>query len=144
VGPDHKVLSRESSLQAGLVILILKIAVVAVTFLLAGSLVALWRGKVRLHGRINMVFFALTLTALLGLEVVARILEPEIFDIYFKDRRTALNIHLGFSMPSALLLPFMLYTGLTHRRKLHIGLACVFLVLWTGTFVTGVFFLPHD
>ena len=46
-------------------------------------------------------------------------------------------------MPSALLMPVMLYTGLTHRRRAHLALAVVFGVLWSGTFVTGVFFLPH-
>jgi uncharacterized membrane protein YozB (DUF420 family) len=135
---------QEIALQAGVVILILKVAVIAVTVLLAGSLVALSRGNYWLHGRINMVFFALTLTALLGLEVVARILDPVMFEKYFAGRETVLRVHLGFSMPAAILLPLMLYTGLTHRRRLHVGLACVFSVLWIGTFITGVFFLPHD
>ena len=36
------------------------------TVLLAASLTALARGNIRLHGRINYVFFALTLIALLG------------------------------------------------------------------------------
>jgi uncharacterized membrane protein YozB (DUF420 family) len=133
-------------LHAGLVILILKVAVVAVTLLLAASLVALSRGHYRLHGRINLVFFVLTVAALLGLEVVARIIDPQMFDDYFteKDSWTALYIHLSFSLPATLILPFMLYTGLKRRRWLHIRLACIFLVLWIGTFVTGVFFLPHS
>ena len=133
-------------MQASLVILILKVAVIAVTLLLAGSLVALARGNYRLHGRINIVFFVLTLTALLGLEVVARVIDPDLFEHYFteKDAWRELYIHLGFSLPAAALLPLMLYTGLTRRRWLHIRLACVFLVLWTGTFITGVFFLPHN
>ena len=46
-----------------LVILALKIAVAAVTALLVLSLVVLWRGNQRLHGRLNLVFFVLTLTA---------------------------------------------------------------------------------
>ena len=46
-------------------------------------------------------------------------------------------------MPAALLLPLMLYTGLRHRRKLHMAFAVVFAVLWTGTFISGIFFLPH-
>lgn len=127
------------------VILTLKIAVAAVTVLLLASLVALARGNYRLHGRINLAFFTLTLAAVLGLEVVIRVIRPEIFQ-YFDanpDLRQALNIHLCFSAPSALLMPIMLYTGLTHRRGIHIALACLFSVLWAGTFITGIFFLPH-
>ena len=45
---------------------------------------------------------------------------------------------------AAILLPIMLYTGLTHRRRIHLGLAILFSILWLGTFVTGIFFLPHD
>ena len=143
-------------MQAGVIILILKVAVIAVTILLTASLVALWRGNYRLHGRINIVFFVLTLSALIGLEVVARIVSPEIFADYFARHDALaesqgrwkpslfLAIHLSFAMPSAFMLPFMLYTGLKRRRWIHLRLAWVFLVLWTGTFVTGVFFLPHD
>jgi hypothetical protein len=47
-------------------------------------------------------------------------------------------------LPAAVLLPFMLYTGKTHKRRAHIGLAIAFVVLWIGTVVTGVFFLPHE
>jgi len=132
-------------LTAPLVILTLKIAVIAVTLLLLTSLLAVWRGQYRLHGRINIAFFTLTLTALLGLEVVARLLEPEMFKEYFEehDAWTALTVHLCFSIPAAVLLPFLLLTGLRRRRLLHLNLAVLFLVLWTGTFITGVFYLPH-
>jgi hypothetical protein len=132
-------------LTAELVILSLKIAVVAVTALLVVSLVALARGRYRLHGRINRVCFALSLAALVGLELIARVLNPEIFREYF-DRLNAwdaLYIHLSFSVPVTLLLPIMLLTGAWHRARWHVGLSVVFLILWTGTFVTGVFFLPH-
>jgi uncharacterized membrane protein YozB (DUF420 family) len=127
------------------VILALKVAVVAVTVLLLASLVALARGNYRLHGRINLAFFTLTLVALLGFEAVIRIIEPDIFQYIMGNEalRKSLNIHLCFAVPSALLLPAMLYTGLTHRRNVHIALAVLFSVLWAGTFVTGVFFLPH-
>jgi hypothetical protein len=130
---------------AGTVILVLKIAVIAVTVLLLCSLAALARGQYRLHGRINTVFFVLTLVALVGLEVVARVLDPNLFASYFEyhQAQTALRVHLSFSMPAAVLLPFMLITGWRRRRTWHVALAIVFLVLWTGTFVTGVFFLPH-
>ncbi len=88
----------------------------------------------------------LTLTALIGLEVVVRLIEPDLFRTYFDDRggRGLLETHLWFAMPSAALLFVMLFTGLRHYRKVHIGMGLVFLVLWTGTFVTGVFWLPHQ
>jgi hypothetical protein len=125
------------------VILILKIAVAAVTVLLLSSLVALAAGRYRLHGRINMVFFGLTLTALLGLEVLLRGVNPALFKYFDKDTQQALTIHLCFSMPAAVLLPLMLFTGLAHRRRVHLVLAALFSVFWIGTFVTGIFFLPH-
>ncbi len=127
------------------VILALKVAVAAVTLLLLASLAALALGKIRLHGRINIVFFALTVTALIAFEVVIRFLNPGAFD-YINgnaELRRALDIHLCFSVPSALLMPVMLYTGLSRRRRAHLALAFVFGALWLGTFVTGVFFLPH-
>ena len=128
------------------VILTLKIAVSAVTVLLLVSLVVLARGNQRLHGRINVVFFTLTLVTVLGFEAIIQFIEPSIFQ-YIKDHaelRRALNIHLCFSVPSALLMPAMLYTGLSHRRQVHIVLAVIFGLLWTGTVVTGVFLLPHS
>ncbi|MBL8797270.1 MAG: DUF420 domain-containing protein [Planctomycetia bacterium] len=127
------------------VILTLKVAVSAVTVLLLASLVALARGNHRLHGRINVVFFTLTLVTVLGFEAIIQLIEPTIFQ-YIKEHaelRRALNIHLCFSVPSALLMPAMLYTGLTHRRQAHLILAVVFGLLWTGTVVTGVLLLPH-
>ena len=132
-------------MNAGLIILILKIAVIAVTVLLAASFFALSRGNVRLHGRINLVFFALTLSALIGLELIVQWLAPGLIDEYLTqhDAKGALRVHLAFSLPSALLLGIMLFTGLKHRRRLHIGMGICFLILWIGTFVTGVFFLPH-
>jgi uncharacterized membrane protein YozB (DUF420 family) len=125
------------------VILTLRVAVAAVTVLLAASLFAVARGRTRLHGRINMVFFVLTLTALLGLEVIVRIVAPHVFDEYFATpgRREALVLHLCFALPAAILLPFMLYTGLSHRRRWHLTIAVPFGVLWLGTFITGTFFL---
>ncbi len=126
-----------------LVIVILKSAVAAVTLLLAASLVALVRGNVRLHGRINVVFATLTLTAVMGLELLVRVINPELFRYFAADTLQALRVHLCFSVPSALLLPVMLYTGLRHHRGVHIALAVLFSVLWAGTFITGIFFLPH-
>ena len=127
------------------VILLLKIAVASVTVLLVAALIALARGNVRLHGRINLAFFVLTLIALLGFELIIRVINPQVFDYISADDALsrALSIHLCFAVPSALLMPVMLYTGLKHHRRTHLALATVFGVLWAGTFVTGVFFLPH-
>lgn len=127
----------------GSVILALKIAVVAVTVLLAASLVALAAGKPRLHGRLNTVFFALVAATVLGFEVVIRFVLPNLTAGFTAEQREALTIHLGFSVPATLLLPAMLYTGKRQHKTAHAVLAVVFLVLWAGTLVTGVFFLPH-
>jgi hypothetical protein len=134
-------------MSAGLIILVLKIAVVSVTLLLAASFLALARGRYRLHGRINLVFFILTVSALVGLELIARLLSPALFDEYLAQHegaQAALRLHLTFSVPAALLLVAMLITGSRHKRYVHIGLGVVFLILWTGTFITGVFYLPHE
>lgn len=127
------------------VILILKIAVAAVTVVLAAALLALARGNYRLHGRINIVFFVLTLSAVLGLEMLVQLSDRTLFDYLLKnpDTRWGLYLHLCFSLPLAFVLPAMLYTGLTHRRETHLYLAGLFTVLWIGTFITGIFFVPH-
>src|SRR5438093_5264299 len=102
------------------VILVLKVAVASVTVLLLASLVAVWRGNYRLHGRINLVFFVLTAATLVGFEGLIRVIRPELFDYINENEeiRRALNIHLCFAVPSALLMPVMLVTGLTGRRAL--------------------------
>jgi hypothetical protein len=132
------------------VIITLKIAVAAVTVLFLASLVALLRGRYRLHGRINLVFAALTLIAVLGLEAVSRVIYPwvsgddkDLFSYFDPSTRAALRVHLCFSVPAALVLLVMLSTGLLHRRALHIAAGVLFALLWAGTFVTGIFFLPH-
>jgi hypothetical protein len=125
------------------VILILKIAVVAVSVILAASIVALLRGNFRLHGRLNLAFMILTLAAVLGLEFIIRIHDPRMFDYFDDATRRIMAIHLCFSVPSAILLPIMYFTGKTHRRRIHYCLAAIFSVCWIGTFITGVFFLPH-
>jgi uncharacterized membrane protein YozB (DUF420 family) len=125
-------------------ILTLKVAVCAVTILFLTSLVALARGNYRLHGRINMVFFSLTVITLISLELVARIIDPKLFDYFDEKTRQILAVHLFFSLPSAAIMPVMLFTGLTHRRRWHLTFAVLFACLWIGTFVTGVFFLPHS
>ncbi len=132
-------------LNGQLVILILKIAVISVTLIFGTSLIMLARGRHKAHGRINTVFFILTATAVLGLEVIVRIVQPNIFDYLDSDPdlKRRLTIHLCFAVPSTAFMPLMLFTGYTHRRRAHLFLASIFSVLWTGTFVTGVFFLPH-
>lgn len=90
-----------------------------------------------------MYFLILTLAAVLGLELLVRVVKPDVFDYFDEDTRRALRVHLCFSVPSAVLLPVMYLTGRTGRRQVHLTLAAVFAILWTGTFVTGIFFLPH-
>ena len=130
-------------LSPGAVILTLKIAVGAVTVLLVASLLALAAGKPRWHGRINTAFFGLTAATVLGFELVIRLLRPDLTAGFSPEQRDALTVHLGFAVPSAVLLPAMLYTGRRRYKAAHRLLAAGFLVLWAGTFVTGVFFLPH-
>jgi hypothetical protein len=124
------------------IILTLKVLVIAVTVLLLASLAALALKRPRLHGQMNTVFFVLTLATVLGFEILLQFVDVSAnFDA---AARQSLRVHLWFSVPSAVLLPAMLYTGKTHRRQTHIALAIAFSILWTGTFVTGVFFLPHQ
>lgn len=128
------------------VIFTLKVLVAGVTLLLMASLVALWRGRIRLHGRINLIFFVLTTLTLIAFEGLIRVIQPEL-TVWFESHervRKPLMVHLCFSVPSALLMPVMLYTGLKHKRKAHLALAVVFAILWTGTVITGIFFLPHS
>jgi hypothetical protein len=134
------------ALQAETVIVTLKIAVIAVTLLLMASMTALALGKGRLHGRINIVFFALVIIALIGFEATIHVVSPGMVQDYLSRQGALQNlyIHLGFSVPSALVLPAMLFTGLTRRIGAHKPMGVVFLLLWSGTFITGVFFLPHS
>jgi hypothetical protein len=123
---------------------VLKVAVIAVTVLLFASLLALARGNYRLHGRINTVFFALTMIAVIGLEVLVQMSDRQLFDYLLAEPETRwrLQVHLCFSLPAAVVMPIMLFTGWTGRRDVHLFLAGAFAVLWIGTFVTGIFFLP--
>ena len=127
------------------VILALKIAVSLVTLLLACALWAVWRKKFQLHGRINLVFVFLTVTTLIFFEVAIRVVKPDIYDYIKADPLLyqRLKIHLWFSIPAAIMMPFMLWSGLKRRAKVHRAAAVLFLIVWTLTFLTGVFFLPH-
>ena len=133
-------------MHAGLIILVLKIAVAAVTVLWIASLIALAVGRQRLHGRINIAFFALTLAALVGLELIVNLISPGLIEQFLQEHGAGdmLRLHLCFSVPSALLLFVMLFTGLKHKRYFHIGAGVLFSILWIGTVITGIFFLPHE
>lgn len=129
------------------VLLTLKALVITVTVLFACSLIALARGNFRLHGRINTAFFFLTMAAVVGFEVAVHLAWPDLSSEFFSETgivRQPLLVHLWFSIPAAIFLPFMLYTGKTGRGTIHICLSVLFSVLWIGTFITGVFYLPHD
>ncbi len=125
------------------IILALKIAVIAVTLLLIAALVALARGNYRLHGRINLLFFILTVSAVIGFETLLQ-LGADVKSHMNEAERIALKVHLCFAGPLPVVMGVMLYTGLRHARRWHLGLSILFSILWIGTFVTGVFFLPHE
>lgn len=126
------------------VILGLKIAVAAVTVILLASIVALFRHRYRLHGQLNLVFMLLTLAAVFGLELVIRVVDPTMFDYFDQRTQRILVTHLCFSIPAALLLPAMYFTGRRGYSYAHYTLAAVFGLCWIGTFVTGIFYLPHS
>ena len=125
------------------IILVLKVLVTAVTVLLAASLVALAAKRPKLHGRINTAFFVLTMLTVVGFEVLVR-LGTDVTSQFSDDARRALRVHLCFSIPAAVVLPVQFVLGLTGYKRAHVALGGVFAVLWAGTFVTGVFFLPHQ
>lgn len=123
------------------IILTLKVLVSTVTVLLLASLLALILGRPRLHGQINTVFFVLTLATVLGFEALLQFVDVK--SAFDDATRESLRVHLWFAVPSALLLPAMLYTGRTRRKSLHLAIAVLFTACWVGTFITGVFYLPH-
>lgn len=124
------------------IILALKVLVCAVTVLFVAAILAIATGRRKLHGRINTAFFVLTMTTVIGFELLLRF-GVDVTSTFSDDARQALRIHLCFAVPSALVMPVMFWSGLTYRQRLHRPLAVVFTLLWIGTFVTGVFFLPH-
>jgi hypothetical protein len=122
------------------IVLTLKVLVVAVTVLLVASLVALALKRPRWHGRINTAFFALTMLTVVAFEGLLQFVDVS---ATFDDAaRAALRTHLWFSVPSALVLPFMLATGKMRLKKAHLALSAVFSALWIGTVITGLG-LPH-
>ena len=125
------------------IILTLKILVTAVTVLFAASIAAVAVGKVRLHGRLNTAFFVLTMSTVVIFEVMVRF-GPKMTATFSDAAQEALRVHLCFAIPSAVILPIQFWAGKTHRRRIHLILAVLFVPLWLGTFISGVFFLPHD
>lgn len=118
------------------IILTLKVLVVAVTLLLLASFVALLLKRPRLHGHINTAFFVLTMLTVVAFEALLQWIDVS---ATFDDAaRQALRTHLWFAVPSALLLPAMLVSGKMRRKQLHLALAAVFLLVWTGTVITGL------
>lgn len=124
------------------IILTLKVLVSAVTVLLAVALWAIATGRKKLHGRLNTAFFVLTLTTVVAFEALLRF-GVNVTEAFTEEQKRALLVHLYFAVPSALLLLVMLPSGLRRYRRLHVACGAVFVVVWVGTFVTGVFFLPH-
>ncbi|MCS6865062.1 MAG: hypothetical protein RMJ56_11835 [Gemmataceae bacterium] len=122
------------------IILTLKVLVVAVTLLLLASLVALVRQQPRRHGQINTVFFILTLLTVAAFEAVLQWID--VSATFDDDARQALRTHLWFAVPAALVLPAMFLSGKMRKIQLHIVLAVIFSILWTGTVITGLG-LPH-
>lgn len=123
------------------IILCLKVAVTAVTLLLVAAFVALVRGHVRWHGRLNVVSFVLTMLAVLGFEVLVRLSVP-VTAHFTESDHFWLRVHLCCVIPLVPVMVAMLVTGLRHRRAPHLGLAGLFALLWVGMLVTG-FLLPH-
>ena len=124
------------------ILLTLKVLVSAVTVVFAAAVVAIATGHRRLHGRLNLAFFVLTMTTVLGFELLLR-LGTDVSASFSPEAKAALRIHLVFAVPSALLLPLMLWSGATRRRRLHVPLAVVFTLLWAATVYTGLFTLPN-
>ncbi len=125
------------------IILGLKIAVVAVTLILVASGWAIATGRRRLHGRLNITFFTLTVLAVCAFEGFLQAGAPVTAHFTPADK-VALRIHLCFVIPLLPVMIVMLITGLKRRRRIHLPLSVLFLALWTGMLITGVFFLPHS
>ena len=125
------------------IILTLKVLVVAVSVLFAAAVVSIALGRKRLHGRLNTAFFILTMTTVVGFEILLRYF-VDVSATFSDEARQALRVHLYFAIPSAVLLPVMMLLGLKKWVKMHVACGVLFTLVWIGTFVTGVFFLPHD
>lgn len=123
--------------------MILKIAVALTTTMLVASLIALVLKRPRLHGLLNTLVAVLILVAVLGLEIVLRMLGVDMTAHMDAAARQALVIHLCFAVPLVPVMGVMLVTGRSRRLRIHLSVAVLFVVLWVGMFVTGMFYLPH-
>jgi hypothetical protein len=125
------------------VILGLKVAVALVTLILIASAIALVVKKPRLHGILNTLMTLLTLAAVVIFEVIIRFMGVDVKEHMNDDAKAALKIHLCFVIPLTPFLIWMLISGWKRRIKMHLAVSVIFLTLWIGMFITGMFFLPH-
>lgn len=125
------------------VILLLKICVGLVTVLLLASAVALAMKRPRLHGILNTVMTILTLATVVVFEVLIRFVGVDVKEHMDESARFALKVHLCFVIPLTPFLIWMLISGWKRRIKMHLAVSVIFLILWTGMFITGMFYLPH-
>ena len=88
------------------IILTLKVLVATVTILFAAALAALAAGNKKLHGRINTVFFALTMVTVLGFELLVALaskpqqvfsremLLEQVWGYHYKADTRLVNVHV--------------------------------------------------
>lgn len=125
------------------IILGLKVAVALVTLILIASGICLAMKKPRLHGILNSILTMLLLVTVIVFEVLIRIVGIDVKAHMNEQARFALKIHLCFVIPLTPILLWMLITGWKRRIRMHLAVSVLFLILWTGMFITGMFFLPH-
>lgn len=125
------------------VLICLKVAVSAVTLLLIVSVICLLLKKFRLHGIINTIVAILTLLTLIIFEGILHFSNPPLTSSFTPDELRMLKIHLYFAVPLVPMLFFMLWTGRRRQRTRHLSLAVLFVILWVGMFITGIFGLPN-
>jgi hypothetical protein len=85
----------------------------------------------------------LLFVAILGFEVILRLAGVDLISHMDETARFALSVHLCFAVPLLPTIVAMLVTGRGRRIRLHLGMSVMFVILWAGMFVTGMFFLPH-
>lgn len=124
-------------LSGPLIILTLKVLVSLVTVIYLTAIVALVKGALRWHGRLNTLFFVLTMTTVVAFEVLLRF-GTDVSSSFSPEAREALRVHLMFSIPSTLLLPLMIVSGWIRWRRAHVPLGVLFSLCWLGTLITGL------
>ena len=106
------------------IILTLKVLVTAVTVLFACAVAAILAGHKRLHGRLNVAFFVLTMTTVVGFEVLIR-LGTDVTASFSDEARQMLRIHLGFALPAARLPELRVAMEAAPNRRSYIRLAVI-------------------